>query len=637
VLYATSVARSAADPRVGTELGGYYVEALVGRGGMGVVYRAEDRRLGRKVALKLLPPELADDEGFRDRFLRESRLAASLDHQSVIPIYDAGEADGLLFIAMRYVDGTDLRTLLKQEGALEPARTLAILAQVASALDAAHARGLVHRDVKPANILIAGDTGPEREDHVYLTDFGLTKATGSGTRLTATGQFVGTIDYVPPEQIRGTELGGRGDQYALGCVLYECLTGEPPYQRDSEVAVLWAHVQDEPPRATDRRAELPTGIDSVIAKALAKDPDDRYGTCRELVAAARAELGISSGTRPAPSAHAPAVLRPPRWRNRAYLLAGTGALAVAAAVVAVVLIVAGGNGGGAAAPPAQIEIDSVSAVDPATNRFSATVNVGARPEALAIGAGGIWVVNFDDRTVSKIDPETRAVLKTIASGGTPTGIALGEDAVWVTNGFEGRVTRIDSERVAIDDSIEVGSGAQAIAAGEGAVWVGGNLAGTLLRIDPATNEVVATIDVGESPTGVAVGDGSVWVANAGDSSVSRVDPATNEVSATIPLRFAPRAIGIGPSGVWVTNDRDDSVSTIDPASNRVTGTIAVGDGPQGIAVTEGAVWVTNGVGGTISRIDPAAGEVVATLEVGNSPDGIAVAEDGTVWFTTHAL
>jgi Protein kinase domain len=283
----------ATDARIGSELAGYRIETAIGRGGMGVVYRAEQLRLGRKVALKLLAPELAENAGFRARFEHESRLAAALDHPNIVPLYEAGEADGLLFISMRYVEGTDLRALLNRDGRIEPERALDIAAQVASALDAAHARGLVHRDVKPGNILIAPTVagGPE---HCYLTDFGLTKDTSSPVELTATGTFVGTIDYIAPEQIEGATPDGRGDQYALACVLFECLTGHPPFPRDQEIVVMWAHLQDEPPAVTIDRPDLPRALDAVIARAMAKASSERYPSCTALVEAARAALTPST-------------------------------------------------------------------------------------------------------------------------------------------------------------------------------------------------------------------------------------------------------------------------------------------------------------------------------------------------------
>ena len=268
------------DQRIGTELGGYRILEQLGRGGTSVVYRAEHVRLGRAAALKLLSPGLGEAD-FSERFLRESRLAASLDHPSIVPVYDAGEEDGLLYIAMACVEGTDLKTLINEEGALPLRRTLFILGQIASALDAAHARGLVHRDVKPANILV----GPE--DRAYLSDFGAVKELASAG-MTRTGAFVGTIEYCAPEQIEGGDVDARTDVYALACVLYETLTGTPPFHRPSEVAVLNAHLHAPPPRLTKAAPGVPSELEHVIQKALSKSPLDRYATPGELIAAARA-------------------------------------------------------------------------------------------------------------------------------------------------------------------------------------------------------------------------------------------------------------------------------------------------------------------------------------------------------------
>ncbi len=276
-------------PRIGTEFAGYRVEALLGRGGMSVVYRAENARLGNKVALKLIAEELAHDESFRERFVRESRTAASLNHPNVIPIYDAGDEDGVLFIAMRYVE-SDLKQLLAREGPLSLAKTLSVVGQVGSALDAAHARSLLHRDVKPANILLDAASEPGGAPHAYLADFGLTKHLESRSGITASGQFVGTIDYMSPEQIEGREVDGRTDIYSLGCVLFECLAGATPFKRETEVAVLWAHMRDEPPPVTELRPELPGAVDLVLARAVAKDPANRYATARELIDELRTAL-----------------------------------------------------------------------------------------------------------------------------------------------------------------------------------------------------------------------------------------------------------------------------------------------------------------------------------------------------------
>lgn len=266
---------------------------------MSEVYRAENPRLGNQVVLKLLAPELAEDNTFRERFVRESRLAASLDHPNVIPIYDAGEAGGRPYIAMRYIEGPDLKQLIRRDGALPPERALRILGQVASALDRAHRSGLIHRDVKPANILIDEQIADEG-DHVYLSDFGVAKHMLSRSGLTSTGQFVGTIDYIAPEQIEGKTIDNTVDVYALGCVLYETLTGISPFERDSNVAMMYAHLLEPPPSLVERRPDFPAAIDGVIATALAKSPDERYRTAGELVAATRAALS-SAATAEAPA------------------------------------------------------------------------------------------------------------------------------------------------------------------------------------------------------------------------------------------------------------------------------------------------------------------------------------------------
>ncbi len=289
------------DPRIGTELGPYRIESVIGRGGMGVVYLATHSGLDRKVALKLLTPDYADDEGFRARFLRESKLAASIDHPNIIPVYDAGEIEGTFYLAMRYVEGVDLETRLRS-GPLASRETVHLLAQVASALDAAHEAGLVHRDVKPANILIASGKGVDRDDHAYLTDFGLTKHRGSQTGLTRAGGFIGTLEYIAPEQIEGKAVDGRADQYALAAIAVACLTGTPPYPRDSDVAIINAHLHDPPPSVALRRAELPAAVDAVIARGLAKKPEDRYPDCKAFVDDLRASLGVTeTQDRPRPA------------------------------------------------------------------------------------------------------------------------------------------------------------------------------------------------------------------------------------------------------------------------------------------------------------------------------------------------
>ncbi|MFE1414842.1 serine/threonine-protein kinase [Streptomyces sp. NPDC058746] len=302
---------------IGRQIAGYRVERMIGRGGMAVVYCAKDLRLDRMVALKLIAPERARDETFRRRFTHESRVAAKIDHPHIVPIFEAGETEGVLYIAMRYVSGLDLRGLLDREGPLPVATALRIAAQVASALDAAHEHDLVHRDVKPANILVAAGTDAEHPEHIYLTDFGLTKKALSLTGFTTAGEFVGTLDYMAPEQITGRPVDGRCDLYSLACVVYESLAGGPPFVRDEDVALLWAHQYDQPPPVTERRPDIAPAADEVLAKALAKIPEDRYGSCLEFVAALRAATGASNGVvkrtvvgNPAPPPEPPAWARP---------------------------------------------------------------------------------------------------------------------------------------------------------------------------------------------------------------------------------------------------------------------------------------------------------------------------------------
>jgi serine/threonine protein kinase len=293
------------------QIASYEMVEELGRGGMAVVYRARDVRLGRWVALKVLGEDLARDEGFRRRFIRESRAAAAVDHPNIIPIFDAGEANGMLFIAMRYVGGQDVHSLLNRTGPLPSARATGIVAQVASALDAAHASGLVHRDVKPANMLLDGLAGDGSDDHVYLSDFGISKTSQATTNLTLTGQVLGTLNYLAPEQIEGRGVDGRADAYSLACAAFEMLAGEPPFRREQSLAVMWAQLSAPPPPLTSMRRDLPAAVDQVMARGLAKPPEDRYPSCRAFAAALQEACGVSAGELAAPALAAQSLAPPP--------------------------------------------------------------------------------------------------------------------------------------------------------------------------------------------------------------------------------------------------------------------------------------------------------------------------------------
>jgi serine/threonine protein kinase len=299
----------------GSQIAGYKIEQQIGRGGMAVVYRASDGRLNRSVALKILAPEFANDTSFRQRFIREMRAAAAVDHPNIVPVFDAGEADGALFIAMRYVSGQDLRTLLDHEGTLPPARVAHLISQAAAALDEAHSRGLVHRDVKPGNMLIGTMTGSGQPDHLYLSDFGLSKQRTSAASLTLTGQFLGTLDYMAPEQVEGHDVDGRADLYALACTAFEMLTGQPPFRRDQNFAVLWAQLSAPAPSLTALRPDLPPAVDQVVATALSESPGDRYQTCTAFAKALRAACGLGHSAAGAPAGLA-APPGPPTERAR---------------------------------------------------------------------------------------------------------------------------------------------------------------------------------------------------------------------------------------------------------------------------------------------------------------------------------
>src|SRR3954465_4113617 len=300
------------DPTTGRPLqvAGYRIEEVAGRGGMGVVYRAQHMHLGRTVALKLLNPELAASEEFRERFIREARAAAELEHPNIVPVYDAGEVEGRLYLAMKFIEGSDMAHLLEQEERLTPERAMPLMEQLASALDAAHKNGLIHRDVKPANALLEGD-------RLYLTDFCLTRRVDSTRPLTATGRAVGTAPYLAPEQIRGEPLDRRVDVYALGCVIFQCLAGKPPYLRDTDMLIMWAHVGAEPPSLSTERPDLPATVDRVVQKALAKSRDDRYDTCGQFVSEMKRALNPSQ---PLPTSAAEATGGPPDRLPRGLLV-----------------------------------------------------------------------------------------------------------------------------------------------------------------------------------------------------------------------------------------------------------------------------------------------------------------------------
>jgi Protein kinase domain len=371
-----------ADMKAGDKVAGYQLEEQIGQGGMAVVYRALDEHLDRQVALKVLSPALAADTAFRTRFIRESRAAAAVDHPNIIPVYDAGDAGGCLFISMRYVQGGDVRALIADGHALPPARAWNIISQVASALDAAHARDLVHRDVKPANMLLdrrqATEPDPETtgqtKEHVYLSDFGISKQTVA-SNLTSTGQFVGTLDYIAPEQIEGKGLDGRADQYSLGCAAYELLSGVPPFNTTNGFALINSHLSEQARPITTLRPELPKDVDRVLGKAMSKTAAERYATCDQFAADLGRALGllpgspeVGGGPTATPASHPMTELAQP------------GQLAAAAAAGAAV-----GTGAAAGMTPAQLPTNPQALADPETQLAGHPSGPGQQPQAPMTG------------------------------------------------------------------------------------------------------------------------------------------------------------------------------------------------------------------------------------------------------------
>jgi ABC-type branched-subunit amino acid transport system substrate-binding protein/predicted Ser/Thr protein kinase len=600
----------------GTTFGTYRVESLLGRGGMGVVYLATDESLERPVALKLIAPELVQNEQFRARFLREPKLAASLDHPNVIPIYEAGEHDGQLYLAMRYVKGTDLRALLEREGKLSAERTIEVIAQIAGALDAAHERGLVHRDVKPGNVLL------DEAGHPYLTDFGITKP-AEGDAMD-TGEMVGTLDYLAPEQIRGEEVDGRTDCYALACVLYECLTGAPPFRRATEAETLWAHLQTDPRPVRGRAA-----LNRVLDRALSKEKNARYPSCTEFVAAAAGALGI------APAGPAAGVLARARRRRVGRLLLAGGALLLAAGTAAITMV---GDDEGEYVPPPR---NGIAAFDGGDARLASFTETPTRPSSLAAGEGSLWALGLDGTTLLRVDPATNEVEKRFRLDRRAADIAAGAGAVWLK--ADGKLSRMDPRTGAILSTTKLPSGGEypgdvpaqnwgypQVAVGSGAVWVI-NENRTVSRVDPATGKVVARINV--DAVTLAAGREGVWFLSGDETRlVGSIDPRTNRLGQKIKVGAQHlSAVAVGDGGVWASAEGDGLVWRIDPGPNPVTRTIDVGVGVTFLAFGGGAIWTANYRDGTVSRID------VKTNEVESSPVGAVqslAADDRTAWVST---
>jgi streptogramin lyase len=619
---------------------GYRIESLVGEGGMGVVYRAHDVRLKRTVALKLMAPPLALDERFRERFSRESELAMALEHPNVVPIYDAGEAGGRLFLAMRYVEGTDLRTRLRDEGALDPAQVITLFKQVAHALDAAHAKGLVHRDVKPSNVLLDGD------GHAYLADFGLTQRLAEQNPLVGEGRSLGTPAYLAPEQIEGRQVDGRADVYSLGCMLYECLTGTAPFSRGSRLAMVWAHLEEEPPKATERNPGLPKAIDAVIQKAMAKEPEDRYGTCAELVAAAEDAFGLAQA-------------KGSRRRGRLILAGVAGAIAALLAAVFLAVLARGGDEAATAAPV--VRANTLVRLDPATNEITAVLEVGEGPVATAVAGRTVWVYNLRDGSVSEVDADKNKVKHTTEISASPgdtsvmVGPVLAADATgaWLIGYAAGNKYLLTHVRAGGRGKLEypLSHYPTAVAVAEGAVWVvtDGSPSHQILRVDPATGAVAERFRVVDASAadGLAVDRGVAWVMESRSARLFRVDLRFGATRVRdLGTAAQPPVLGFG--SVWVcAANPGSSMLRIDPRTFRTTFALNSIPAEQGrFAVGFGSLWRHDFPTGTVLRFDPETGTVSGSLPIsrettsppgqGLTPTAVATGA-GSVWVTVDRL
>jgi DNA-binding beta-propeller fold protein YncE/predicted Ser/Thr protein kinase len=610
----------------GDVIAGYRIEGVAGAGGMGVVYRASDLGLGRAVALKVIAPGLAGEARFRERFELEARAASAIDHPNVIPVYDAGESEGRLFIAMRYVDGTDLGALIERRGALDPARAARIVGDVAAALDAAHRRGLVHRDVKPANVLVS----EHDREHVYLTDFGVTKSMAGAGGPTITGELIGTVDYLAPEQIRGDQPDARADVYALGCVLYHALTGRPPFREQSDYAKMMAHLEHAPPSVTAAAPGVPAALDAVVRRAMAKSPGDRYASAGDLARAAHAALDEPSAIN-TKRGQTP-VGAPAGQRRRTGALAVGGAVVGAAVVAAALVVAGGGDGDGGARKPAAKDAGGARAV--------ASIRTGRGPEGVAVDGDRVFVANAQDNTLARISAgSNRLAGRPVPVGDDADNVAAGKGIVWVTATGAAAVQRLRAQPAPVaEGTIPVGGRPEGISLGPQLVWVANSADGTVTRIDRASaTKVGGPIGVGAKPSGLFVGKDSVWVTNNGDGTVTRIDIASTEiVGAPIRVGRKPRGVVEGLGSVWVANSGSNTVTRIDPRSGRVVGKpIRVGRNPREIAVGEGSVWVANNADNTVTRVDPRSGRVVGQpIPVGRRPLGVAVGA-GAVWVANH--
>jgi YVTN family beta-propeller protein len=590
---------------IGANFAGYRIEGVAGEGRMGVVYRATHPGLGRVVALKLIARELSDSYAFRQTFRADSQRAAAIGllAQSGAPlIYERGETAGRLFVVMRYVPGSDLGTLIGRDGPLGTRRAVAVVRDVAAALDAGHRRGIVHRDVKPGHVLLAN----EPDAPACLIDFGVTPVGASSP------------DYRSPEQTVGEPADARSDVYALGCLLFHALTGLPPSERGAGAT------------------GIPPALAAVIARATSTSPAARYASAGELAAAAAAALPREVPPPPEPPlvVHGGAAPRGPRRRLVARV-------ALAAALFAAILGALASIGGIDRGNDAQRAVASATRVasagagtDAGSPTVVSTIAVGKSADGLAVADGEVWVADPRAGALVRIDARTDRVTARSHAGADPDSVAAGAGMAWITTRGDGHLRRFAAERdPSPAGARDVGGKPEGIALGRKVAWVVSSVDDTVRRVDRGSGSAVGSpIHVGAQPIDVAVGPSGVWTANSADGTVSHIDADTGRVvGEATRVGREPKGVIEALGSVWVADNGSDTVTRIDPRTGRVTATIEVGDQPSKLAVAAGQVWVTNFGDGTVSRIDPRSGRVVGpAVGVGRRPVGIAFGA-GHLW------
>jgi serine/threonine-protein kinase len=643
--------------------GPYRLDGLIGRGGMGEVHRAHDIDRDRVVALKLMPRHLGADPAFRHRFEAEARVAARMRNPHVIPIHDYGEIDGRLFIDMRLVDGVDLKTRLERERRLPPEQAVAITAQLGGALDAAHREGLVHRDVKPSNVLTVDD------DFVYLIDFGLARELAA-PRMTVSGMTLGTLAYMAPERFDG--LGDHTvDVYALACVLHEMLTGQPPFPVQDFLAIMHAHAATPAPRPSRMVPGVPPALDEVVARGLAKDPARRYRTAGELVTAAKAALvqappallappmahagAMVPGT---PTVSAPHLASPVRLSPRelemltrsgrrppgvvaGLVIAGAMVLVIALVVVIVLAEVGGSDDSPERYPASEDGVtESVGGSTPMP-AVVGLIHVGPSPRNVALTADGkrLFATNRDDDTVSVVDTAKAEVVQTmqVSDGGGPEGIAVTPDgrSTFVVDNAAAAVDVIDNATGAVRRTIPVSVSPTdvAVSADGKAAYVTTTDGGALIALGTRGVDKAVSVDGAAQSLALSVDGRTAYVTDSVGNCLLVVDTAGFTVTRRIPVGSTPDGVALSPDGrtAYVVDIEDDALSVVDLAAGAVVATIEVGQRPISVAVDPDGrtAYVTNNESDSVSVIDTGSRSLVGSVEVGPAPEAVVMAPDGS--------